>query len=442
MWLFVLVVAAGLTLQSVLELHAGWLPLVSMALAYWAGRKLASLALAVAVFAAAAVAGFVLAVARFPDPLALWAGVALIEFLAAVLPWWVGRYQRLTAEQREREHDIVAGQARLRERARIAQDMHDSLGHELALIALHGGALEIGPDLTDDQRRTAGALREHAVRATDRLHDLVRVLGSSEASGGLQPPDETIDDLVRRAGIPVRLRQSGPAPGWPPLTSQAAHRVVQEALTNAARHAPGASVDVTITHAGTETRIEVVNEGGAAGKPGTGQGLIGLDERVRLAGGHFAAGPRAAGGWAVTAVLPQAGPGEPTAVSPPAFDVAVSRRITRRRLVQTAALPLGVVVALLSAMVIAQAVTVGRTGLADGRYRAFAIGEPEARVRAALPPRTAERPIRLVSEAPKPAGSSCVYYHAGASLSDLAPEVYRLCFAGGALVSKNRFERA
>jgi signal transduction histidine kinase len=442
MWLFVLVVAAGLTSDGVLPIHAGWAPLVSVVLAYAAGRKLGSLALAVGAFAAVAVAGLVLAVVRYPDPLSYWAGVALVEFLAAVLPWWAGRYQRLQAEQREREHGIVAAQARLRERARIAQDMHDSLGHELALIALHGGALEIGAGLTDEQRRTTAALREHAVQATDRLHDLVRVLGSSDAAAGLQPSDETIDDLVRRAaeaGLPVRVERSGPPPDWPPLTSQAAHRVVQESLTNAARHAPGAPVTVTITHGSSDTRISIANGAAAApsGRAGTGQGLIGLDERVRLAGGRLSAGPLPGSGWEVTAVLP-AGSLGPADHEPM---VAVSRRITRRRLAQTAALPLGVAVALVSALTIAHGVTVSRTGLADDRYNAFHIGQPEAQITAYLPPRTADGPIRLIAEPPSPPGSICAYYHAGASLTDVAPKVYRLCFAGGVLVAKNRLER-
>jgi signal transduction histidine kinase len=437
MWLFVLVVASGLTLAG------GWAPLVSVVLAYAAGRKLGSLTLAIGAFAAVSAAGLFVAITRHRDPLLTWGGSALVEFLAAVLPWWAGRYQRLAAEQREREHRIVAEQARLRERARIAQDMHDSLGHELALIALHGGALELGEGLTAEQRRTASSLRESAVRATDRLHDLVRVLGSSDAAAGLQPPGESMENLVHRAqeaGLPVRLEHSGPPPDWPPLTSQAAHRVVQESLTNAARHAPGATVTVMITHRDSDTLLRIVNSSAATSdsSAGTGQGLIGLDERVRLAGGRLTAGPLSAGGWEVTAVLPAgaAGPSEDQPM------IAVSRRMTRRRLAQTAALPIGVALAVISALTVAHAVTVTRTGFADDRYHALSLGEPEQRVRAELPPRTADTPMRLIAETPPPPGSACEYYHAGSSLTDVAPQVYRLCFTGGVLVAKNRFERA
>jgi hypothetical protein len=69
------------------------------------------------------------------------------------------------------------------------------------------------------------------------------------------------------------------------------------------------------------------------------------------------------------------------------------------------------------------------------------VGEPEAQVRALLPARTADTPIRLIAEPAPPAGAACDYYHAGAGLTDIAPQVYRLCFAGGVLVAKDRFER-
>ncbi|WP_433380326.1 sensor histidine kinase [Actinoplanes sp. CA-142083] len=438
MWLFTLVVAAGLALGNLLPVSTGWAPFVMVVLAYAAGRRLASLAQAVGVFGAVAVAGLALAFARTGDPISAWSTMALVELFAAVLPWWAGRYQRLNAERREREHEIVAGQARLRERARIAQDMHDTIGHELALIALHSGALEVGAGLSDAQRKTAGELRSHAVRATERLHDLVRVVGSSDAAAGQVPPDESIEDLLARsaaAGMPVRLVHEGAAPQWPPMTRQAAHRVVREALTNAARHAPGAAVVVTIA----EDRIEVTNEESVAprGRPGGGQGLIGLDERVRLVGGQLAAGSRPGGGWLVSATLPAGS----APVPPVSFDVAVSRRITRRRLLQTAALPVGVVLALFAALVAGQVATVRRTGLADGRYAALRVGQPQAQVEPLLPPETTQR-FRLIAEPAPPAGSTCRYYHAGAALTDLEAQVYRLCFAAGVLVSKDRLERA
>lgn len=433
-WAPLLVLSAGLSLSEMLMADADWLPLLMIVLAYPAGRLMASLSLALWVFTAVAFAGLALAFWRSPDPLSGWLTLVTAEFAAAVLPWWAGRYRRLRAEQIERERGIVADQARLRERARIAQDMHDSLGHELALIALHGGGLELG-DLTDEQRRTAGELRACAVRATHRLHEIVQVLGRADAATELQPADESIDDLVRRAasaGMPVQ--QVGTAPTWSPMTSQAAHRVVQEALTNAARHAPGAPVTVTVT----PTRIDVVNEAASpSGDAGTGLGLIGLDERVQLAGGRFSAGPRPGGGWAVSAVLPDGRPDDDTEP-----DVGLSRRLTRRRLRQTAMLPIGVGLALVTALVVGQVLTVTRAGLPDERYDAVRPGQSRTDIEQLLPPHDIGRVPRIVTTPPRPAGTTCVYYFAGDGLFDSGPDVYQLCFAAGVLVSKARLEQA
>ncbi|MGH3876563.1 MAG: sensor histidine kinase [Actinophytocola sp.] len=449
-WAPLLVLSAGLSFSAVLTFDGGgWLSLPMAALAYPAGRRMASLPLALWVFTAVTFTGLVLAFWRSTDPLSNWLSVMFVEFTAAVLPWWFGRYRRLRAEQRERERDIVAEQARLRERARIAQDMHDSLGHELALVALHGGALELATGLTDEQRVAAGELRAGAVRATNRLHDIVQVLGSANATAGLQPADESIDDLILRsaaAGMRVRLRHDGSLPTWAPMTSQAVHRVVQESLTNAARHAPGAQVTVTVTRQDTGTRIEVVNDAAVrpGGGTGTGQGLIGLDERVRLVGGRLDAGPWPDGGWTVTAVLPD-GMAQPWRGedSQSGFELGASKRQTRRRLLQTAALPVGVGLALIAALVAVQVATVTRTGLAHDQYDKLRPGQQLTDIAELLPPRDIGREPRVIaSPPPRPADASCVYYQAGDGLLDLGPEVYQLCFVDGMLVSKNRLERA
>ncbi|WP_433260696.1 sensor histidine kinase [Actinosynnema sp. CS-041913] len=445
-WAPPLLLSAGLSLSVVLTFDGGgWLLLPMAVLAYPAGRWMASLPLALWVFTAVTFTGLALAFRLSPDPIAGWLSVVSAEFTASVLPWWVGRYRRLRAEQRARERGIVADQARLRERARIAQDMHDSLGHELALIALHGGALELATGLTDEQRRSAGELRAGAVRATHRLHEIIRVLGRADAAADLHPADESIDALVRRAaaaGLRVQFRHHGPVPAWSPMTSQAAHRVVQESLTNATRHAPGAQVTVTLTRQDTGTRVEVVND--AAARPGAGtgagQGLIGLDERVRLAGGRLAAGPRPDGGWTVRAVLPD--DTAPREDGPPGVGLGVSRRLTRRRLLQTAALPVGGGLALIASLVVVQQLTATRTGLADDRYEELRPGRARADIERLLPPHDIGRTPRVIEAPPRPADASCVYYQAGDGLLDVGPDVYQLCFVAGVLVSKARLEQA
>jgi signal transduction histidine kinase len=445
-WAPLLVLSAGLSLSDMLITDLVWVLLLMIALAYPAGRRMVSFPLALWTFTAAAFAGLLLAFLRSADPLSDWISLVGSEFGASVLPWWFGRHRRLRAEQIERERGIVADQARLRERARIAQDMHDSLGHELALIALHGGALEFATGLTNAQRAAAGELRACAVRATNRLHEIVQVLGNADAADALQPADESVDDVVRRAaaaGVRVRLRHTGPAPAWSPMTSQAAHRVVQESLTNAARHAPGAPVTVTIARHDADTRIDVVND--LAARPddsaGSGQGLLGLAERVRLAGGRLDAGPRPGGRWAVTAVLPD--DAEPRHDDgQPAFELGVSRRLTRRRLRQTAMLPLGIGLALFAALVVVQVLSGARTGLSTDRYDELRPGQTRTDVERVLPRNDIGREPRVISPPPRPAGTTCVYYQVVNGAFDVGPDVYQLCFDGDVLVSKNRLEMA
>ncbi|MDA2808777.1 sensor histidine kinase [Nocardiopsis suaedae] len=226
--------------------------------------------------------------------------VLLCTLVFVALPWTVGRFrgqqaalvvaQRQRVEALERERASVEEEARLRERARIASDMHDSLGHDLALIALRAGALELSPGLPDGGRDAAAALRAQAVEATDRLRGTVAMLRGGAAPAS--PYDEEVEALVERAreaGLDVRL--SSAAFTADPEVQWAVRRIVKEALTNAARHAPGAPVEVEVAVRDGGVGVVVVNglraPVGARGPAGT--GLAGLAERVRLLGGALRA---------------------------------------------------------------------------------------------------------------------------------------------------------
>ncbi|TDC82648.1 two-component sensor histidine kinase [Micromonospora sp. KC606] len=264
--------------------------------------------------AAVAAAGFVV-----PD---FWegGGALMVYALFVVSPWLAGRFRGQQADlilvgrhrvtQLEREQELVAERARLRERARIAADMHDSLGHELALIALRAGALELATDMTEPNREAAAQLRASAVTATDRLRRTVGVLREADAvlTDVYRTSDETVEALVQRAcdaGMAVEFRREGEGRVLPPLVDRAAHRVVQESLTNAARHAPGADVLVHVADT-SEAVVVTVSNSAPREQPGPsdgGSGLAGLRERVRLLGGSLSAGPRG-DGFAVTVRLP------------------------------------------------------------------------------------------------------------------------------------------
>ena len=254
---------------------------------------------------------------------------AMLLALFVVAPWLAGRNRRQQAElarlaveraaRLERERELVARSARAEERARIATELHDLVGHDLALIAVRAGALEVSPGLAPadrgGDRAAVAGIRETAVEATDRLRAVLGALRDDAAGGGpLAPPHETIAALVARAasaGLDVRLDGGPGAASAASLAEQAAHRVVQEALTNAARHAPGAAVTVRVRRDEGTVQVEVTNTGGAPGQdpgpgPDRGSGLLGLAERVRVVGGTFAAGPTGHG-FAVRARIPAAG---------------------------------------------------------------------------------------------------------------------------------------
>ncbi|WP_338931846.1 histidine kinase [Streptomyces netropsis] len=193
-------------------------------LGYLLGRRSAAPRPAQLAFAGIAAVGTALVLLRGADPVIEWLVLIGTLLFGGVFPWLTGRYRRQYRElvaagwsraaQLEREQEIVADRARLRERARIARDMHDSLGHELSLIALRAGALQVAPGLDPAHRTAAADLRAAAAAATDRLHDIIGVLrdpepGPTPPTAPLVPADETIPALVERAassGLCVRLR--------------------------------------------------------------------------------------------------------------------------------------------------------------------------------------------------------------------------------------------
>ncbi|MFJ6515034.1 histidine kinase [Streptomyces sp. NPDC091406] len=246
---------------------------------------------------------------------------------ALLLPWltgrhWRGRRQlvregwRLARSLEERQH-LVADRARLTERAEIAADMHDSLGHALSLVALRAGALELSPDLTDNDRSDLADLRGTIADAVEQLRDTVAVLQDPPGrnTGAGLPVNDTVEELLSRAvasGVPVRWERRGASPPLSPLIKHGMYRVVQEALTNAMKHAPDCPISVRITHEPDRTRVSVMNAvppaGGSAHASvgpasGVGRGLIGLHERVAVLGGSLRTEPDE-GRFHVTAVLP------------------------------------------------------------------------------------------------------------------------------------------
>jgi signal transduction histidine kinase len=271
----------------------------------------------------AAVVGF-LAVAQpwTLDELDQWigavGGAALVVGLAGALGAWARTRVELLAalteraEKAESERELMARDAVLTERTRIAREMHDAVGHRVSLMVLQAGAIEMAA--TDpgrvgqlaDQVQTAGR------QALDELRQMVGVLrdGDDAAPLGPQPGLDDLPRLVeqsRQAGMAVDLRGLPASPPVDPAVGRAAFRIVQEALTNGGKHAPGASVCVEVERPADHLVVRIVNgppTHPAVASSGGGYGLAGLGERVRTLGGRLRTEPRLDGGFVVEAVLP------------------------------------------------------------------------------------------------------------------------------------------
>jgi signal transduction histidine kinase len=200
---------------------------------------------------------------------------------------------RERARRAEAEQGRRVAEARVAERARIAREMHDVLAHRLTLVATYAGALEYRPDSPPEQlARAAGVVRTGVHQALDELRQVITVLREDDATpdGAPQPTLADLPALVeesRAAGTSVRL--SATVAEVPAVIGRTAYRVVQEGLTNARRHAPGRPVEVVVEgRPGGELVVEVSNPlTPTVDSTGAGTGLIGLTERVHLAGGRL-----------------------------------------------------------------------------------------------------------------------------------------------------------
>jgi signal transduction histidine kinase len=225
------------------------------------------------------------------------------------------RAARLEAEQRLRVE-----QAREAERLRIAREMHDVLAHRVSLLSLHAGALEFHPDASAEEvAQAAAVIRASAHAALEELRDVIGVLREGAPGSAPEPPQPTLAEVPalveesRLAGMRVRWHIDVPGDAaLPAALGRAAYRIVQEGLTNARKHAPGAAVEVTITaEPGAALVVAVVSRPAvgvaattALALPGAGTGLVGLAERVALAGGELEHGPDGGGDFVLRASLP------------------------------------------------------------------------------------------------------------------------------------------
>lgn len=253
-------------------------------------------------------------------------GVVLTAVVYTAVPLALGVVRHSVTETRRRTAEQAALRdqvARREEQARIAREMHDVLGHRLSLLSLQAGALEVTAATTPDAAAAAKTVRTTARQSLDDLRQVIGVLRSTgfadRAPGGpAEPPQPTLADIpglvtgARQAGLTVNvtilLDQTSAAPA--PLGT-AAYRILQEALTNVLRHAPGAPAEVLVRGGpGAGLSLEVVNAlpPHPVPSPGSGTGLTGVNERISLLGGTLTAGPADERTFALRAWLPWVAP--------------------------------------------------------------------------------------------------------------------------------------
>jgi signal transduction histidine kinase len=216
------------------------------------------------------------------------------------------------AERLAREREEQARAAVAAERARIARDLHDVIAHSVSVMTVQGGAARLL--LEQDAARAREPLLAVEETGHQAMAEMRRLLGLVHTEGdapalGPQPGLADIEALVeqmRRAGLPVTLEVDGTAQPLAPGVGLAGYRIVQEALTNALKHAGPARARVTVRYEPESLVLEITDDGGGRQRAGGGggHGLVGMRERAGLYGGELAAGPRPEGGFAVRARLP------------------------------------------------------------------------------------------------------------------------------------------
>ncbi|MFG3257814.1 histidine kinase [Streptomyces sp. NPDC048172] len=255
--------------------------------------------------------------------------VLLIVLSGAVLLLGAALRERSEAQRRLAEQETISEAERaqrtlLEERARIARELHDVVAHHMSVITVQADSAPYRIEgIPEEAREEFGTIAATARESLSEMRRLLGVLRSEEAQGerAPQPGLDRLGQLVEatvRAGVPAELTVEGPhaeeadgdGSALPQAVTLSAYRIVQEALANVVRHAPGATTRVSVTGGPDELTVLVVNgpspepEGQPLETTGTGHGLVGMRERVRLVGGELDTGPLPDGGFRVAARLP------------------------------------------------------------------------------------------------------------------------------------------
>jgi signal transduction histidine kinase len=250
------------------------------------------------------------AIAPYSGEQPSFSGVFLLMLVVAAEALGDSRRQR--GEAIAQRDETLQDQAAMGERARIARDLHDVVAHHVSAIAVEAETARLTTEgLPEEGRAHFASIGQTARDALDEMRRLLGVLREDadgkperEPQPGLGRLDELVD-TARAAGSPVALTLKGRVAPLPPGVDLCAYRILQEALTNARRHAPGAAVDVELDYGEEALRLRVRDHGpGSADPDPGGHGLLGMRERATMVGGTLTVGPAHGGGFAVEAELP------------------------------------------------------------------------------------------------------------------------------------------
>ena len=316
LWRWRAPVAVGLVLAGAAALVAS-AGVANMVALYFVARQ-RPLRVAVPVALADIAAGWVFWLV-FPGNSELSLTLTVNTAIAAAVVAWGALLQsqqallaayRERAERAERDEALREERIRVAERTRIAREMHDIVAHRISLVAVHAGGLEVAPEQGSEVRATAGLIRLSAVNALDELRTAIGVLREGEVRSLEQPGLNRLADLVaeaRAAGQELELDvDSNIDLTASPAVGRDVYRIVQEGLTNARKHAPGEPVRVSVALVDDDVDIGIVNRcvERAPELSGSGSGLIGLVERVTLAGGSLTHAVTTTGDFELHARLP------------------------------------------------------------------------------------------------------------------------------------------
>ncbi|WP_374775060.1 sensor histidine kinase [Streptomyces sp. NBC_01310] len=275
--------------------------------------------------------GLAEAVLRPPQSGTILAGVAILFGFVGILGYAL-RATRLArgklVEQETLTEEERARRTLLEERSRIARELHDVVAHHMSVISIQA---QVAPHLvenpSEELKENLAGIRENALEALTELRRVLGVLRSEQPDDPANPhhPQPTLAELdglvdnVRGAGLDVTTETAGIRRPLTPGVELTAYRIVQEALSNCLRHAPGSRVEVGVAYGPRDLHLCIANTAPTRPAPpshGAGHGLLGMRERAGMLGGELAAGPRPDGGYEVSAVLPMDPQGLPAGPAP------------------------------------------------------------------------------------------------------------------------------